>query len=44
VPHETGVLKLPLLAFETSQPKHSSEEAIDEIERFAWFSYKSADE
>jgi hypothetical protein len=41
VPHETGVLKLLLLAFETSQPRHSTEEAIDEISKLAWFSDQS---
>jgi len=35
---ETSVAKLLRPLFVTSQPKHSTEEAIDEIERVAWFS------
>jgi hypothetical protein len=35
VTHEKGVPKLPLLAFETLQPRHSTEEEIGETETFA---------
>jgi len=41
VQHERSVAKPLWLAFETSLPKHSTGEAIDEIERFAWFSLEN---
>jgi hypothetical protein len=37
-PIEKDVVKMLWLVCETSQPRHSTEEAIDEIKRFAWFS------
>jgi hypothetical protein len=44
VPHERSVAKLLSPAFETSWPKHSTGEGIDEIEGFAWFSDTVSDE
>jgi len=40
---EKGVPELLSPAFATSQPKHLTEEVIDETKRFAWFSDRDSE-